>query len=178
MKKTAIFFIICNLIGWGVLTWTDYLQESKSADYQLFSVAVTPFVMVGAYIVYIVLNKKIHDSWKQKVLEKLIWLGMGTAFVFVVNWLVSIDIWVVKQELTGWDHMLNGIEYGVFGLFFCYGCLIVFIILDMGVSLCKYLRQKRYGNSNNNGGQQISHADFFAPHQIYTNAENKDIANQ
>lgn len=133
MKRSFIFYIICNLIAWAVFSLTDYVAETTTNDFEGPIMLILIVVMCITYIIYMFITDKIHASFKWKFMDKLIWFGVGIAFTILISCLVDYNIWIVYQGRT----LLNGLEYPFFGMCFVMICLIFFLLFDIGVLLYK-----------------------------------------
>ena len=142
-KQTAIIYFIWNLIGWSLITWTDWIEETKSRD--LFEPCLFG-LPIGLFILYIIFQMYfggIKETFMQKIKYKLLWLDIGSIFGFVINCLVSKNIWIVTQDLSGWEHMLNGIEYALFWFFYVGANGVAWFLFDLIVLIYNKVKNSR-----------------------------------
>ena len=142
-KLIVTIYVIWNLIGWSLMTWTDWLEETQSRD--LFEPCVFG-LPIGLFILYIIFQScfgGIKESFGQKIKYKLLWLGIGSIFGFIINILVFNNIWIVTQDLVGLEHMLNGLEYAVFGMFYVGANGVAWFLFDLIVLIYSKIKNSR-----------------------------------
>lgn len=165
MKKTGIFFLLCQFTGWFFFTIYDFIDEMGrgGGQYALEELVfvfnlILPFVIIWAYILF--MNKAKYRAavtpegepvwrpldekgWKYKALSKLLWLGIGVLFLLVFYFLSEKDLWIVPQATGGWENFLNGIEYYVFGILSPLVCLAGFLLYDIGRGVFRWYRKRK-----------------------------------
>lgn len=133
IKKTTYMYLICNLVGWSVITCLDWIEEQYNQDYTMLVTFALSIIMGVLYIIYQINTGDIKESFLQKLKYKFIWLGIGAVFGGLIGTLACSNMWIVPQAQGGWEHFLNGIEYWVFGLFFVGAVAVVWFVFDMAV---------------------------------------------
>ena len=143
MKRTAEIYLICNLVGWTLMTFADWIEETYNQhlpeDICILGLSIVLFL---SYIIYQIFLGEIRETFGKKVVYKLMWLGIGTLFSIVIGYLALNNTWIVPQDQIGWEHFLNGIEYVVFGMLFVWANAIVWFLFDLFVLIYRKIISK------------------------------------
>ena len=128
-----IFSFVANLIGWTILTFSDYLDETTTSGVYMMRVIWGVPALVGvAYIIRNLMRRKEGaDSIRGCLKDAGKWLLVSGVIGVVVNVFVVNEWWFVKQATGGWENFLNGIEYFLFALFLTGGVLGVIILWNI-----------------------------------------------
>lgn len=110
------------------MTFADYFQETQGTDILFgFSIfGLNTFVTI-LYIFFMRRIRQVDFSVGKKVLDKLIWVGIGLAFSIPICSLVNVNNWMIEQSVEDF----NGLEYFSFAGFFEIGSLLGFIAFDI-----------------------------------------------
>ena len=144
MKVQVKFFAVFYAVGWVFFTLADLIHEKRYFDFSGDDEVVVIFILAvlaaAAYIFFMSRRIRAYDEngeecrisffylvpgIKKKILLKLIWTGFGIVSTIFMCFL--LDTGVIWQN----NEILNGIEYGFFGLVFTFGPLAVFILYDI-----------------------------------------------
>lgn len=117
MKKKILICLIAQIICWGMMTLSDYMEETYNDSYNLVVVFAVPLVCVALYIIC---RRWIYDDQLVRLKDVAIicvtWLICGLILGFLIGALVTNEMWIVPQATGGWEHLLNGIEYMMFAM--------------------------------------------------------------
>lgn len=116
LKKTVLCLVV-HIISWGLLTFCDWMEETRGEDLFGYVALITPLVLT---VLYFCLRKKLYGASEISMRHVLqlcgIWLVISCAFgVLLTMLVVRWNRWIVHQAHEGWDNFLNGIEYPLFG---------------------------------------------------------------
>lgn len=141
MKKTAVFSLVTTIVFWLVVSFVDFLYEKTTTGISDIEMVIyiifTYFLWIPAIVMYIRFMKKSGQRdkrMKDKLIDKLIWIGINIALCIPIFNMVNYNNWIVKQ-VSG---ALDGVEYMVTGVMFGVCSLIGFVIYDIVV----YLKNK------------------------------------
>lgn len=141
MKKTAVFSLVTTIVFWLVVSFVDFLYEKTTTGISDIEMVIyiifTYFLWIPAIVMYIRFMKKSGQRdkrMKEKLIDKLIWIGINIALYIPIFNMVNYNNWIVKQ-VSG---ALDGVEYMVTGVMFGVCSLIGFVIYDIVV----YLKNK------------------------------------
>lgn len=128
-----IFSFVTNLIGWAILTFSDYLDEATSGGgYTMSVIWGVPVLVAIAYIIRnLVQRNEGADTIKECLKNAGKWLLVSGVFSVIINVAVADEWWFIKQATGGWENFLNGIEYLLFALFLTGGVLGVIILWNI-----------------------------------------------
>ncbi len=128
-----IFSFVANLIGWAILTFLDYMDETTVYGvYMLRVIWGVPALVGVAYIIRNLMQRKDGaDSIKECMKNAGKWLLISGVFGVVINVAVANESWVIKQATDGWENFLNGIEYALFALFMTVGVFAMIIFWNI-----------------------------------------------
>lgn len=124
------YVIILNLIGWGLFSFVDALEElfrQQLADIASAAGVVIPIIMAVIFIIGLIKGLGKDVSGKQKVLNIVYWMGCALVSTIVLTFLV-VNGFYIPQRNNGWEDFLNGLEYPLMGMCWGIGCPIIFII--------------------------------------------------
>lgn len=141
MSKSVRLYILMNIVAWIIFSLVDYIEETTANDFFLPAIIILSIIVCIIYCVFEIKTENFRLSFKHKAILKLIWIGITGVFAVPIFFLVCSDMWIIKQARGGWEHFLNGIEYGVMGFFLVVFCSLFFFIFDVGVWF--YLRRQK-----------------------------------
>ena len=128
MRKSAIFYAACQLFGWILMILSDLCEETGNGNFLMFlSYFILPLLVVILYAFFLKNAGLLDFNWKQKVLDKLVWIIAGLLFAVPICYCVNYRHWFIEQN-TGF---FDGLEYFVFAFLYNIGCLLWFIIFDI-----------------------------------------------
>ena len=141
MKKTAVFSLVTTIVFWLIVSFVDFLYEKTTTDINDIEMVIyiifTYFLWIPAIVMYIRFMKKSGQRdkrMKDKLIDKLIWIGINIALYIPIFNMINYNNWIVKQ-VSG---ALDGVEYMVTGVMFGVCSVIGFGIYDIVV----YLKNK------------------------------------
>lgn len=139
MKPNLLFITLLNVLGWGFITYSDFLEETKSNDL-FFPIAV--FVMpVMLFCIYMFVEKRWLRTYASKLKNHITfvvaWIIENILIYRVWDYLFLKNKWIVEQDFNGWDNMLNGIEYVMYFLFSIGVCSGLLLLGDLVVFIWK-----------------------------------------
>ncbi len=128
-----IFSFVANLIGWTILTFSDYLDETTTNGVYMMNVIWgVPALVCVAYIIWDLMQRKEGaDTIKECLKRAGKWLLVSGVIGVVINIAVADEWWLVKQATGGWENFLNGIEYALFALFLTGGVFLIIILWNI-----------------------------------------------
>ena len=136
-KKIIILVLFVQTLSWIFITLSDILEEKKHNDIHDFVIIILPIIIV---LLYYFFRRKIYGEntkllWKTIIFFSLVWI-LGTAiFAFPICYLVNYNNWIVHQATGGFEYMLNGLEYFVFGISLCIIPLLSFILGELVIMI-------------------------------------------
>jgi len=121
MKKFLKVFMnvsLFQIISWVLLILWDYFDEKSFGGGNIQNM-VTILILIFPVIItigYLFFENKISN--KMEISKKRLctyaigtWI-LETILIIIVVWtLLENDKWIIYQENTGWENLLNGIEY-------------------------------------------------------------------
>lgn len=141
MNQSIRLYIIMNLAAWALFSLVDYIEETTNDDFEVVALIFLPVIVCVTYCIFELKTERLTRPFKEKAIDKLIWIGISSAFAVLVCYLLSNNIWIVKQAQGGWEHFLNGAEYVFLACCLIAICGAFFFIFDIGVWI--YLRRKK-----------------------------------
>lgn len=141
IRKNVITILLVQLVAWAGITMVDFVEEITSKDFEVIAILGIP---IAAAVVYAFVRKR---NWEPDLkygkwiaLTLLGWLGMTAGITTVVMMLVNRNNWIVPQARGGWEHFLNGIEYGLFGIMLAVIPIVLILageLLAWSIAKCK-----------------------------------------
>ncbi|MDO4719370.1 MAG: hypothetical protein Q4A78_01790 [Peptostreptococcaceae bacterium] len=126
MHKIALWkMALIHALAWTLFSIGDYMEEQGMDLDERITTFGLPIAVFCGYIFYdLVFGEKKDFLWREafSFIGKFFVSGIG--FFLIINELVSAESWIVKQG----SFFLNGIEYGIFGIFLMGGCTLAFLI--------------------------------------------------
>lgn len=141
MNQSIRLYIIMNLAAWALFSLVDYIEETTNNDFEFLALIFLLVIVCVTYCIFELKTERFTRPFKEKVIDKLIWIGISAAFSVLICYLMSNNIWIVKQAQGGWEHFLNGIEYVFMAFSLVVICSLFFFVFDFGVWI--YLRRKK-----------------------------------
>lgn len=108
-----LFVIFANAVGWGMLTYFDYLQEAgalyRAESYMRLWCYAAPILM---FLVYFIMSKNYRAAhpFGRAALFMTIWVGAGVSVGEAIIYFVKNNEWVIYQKVRAF----RGAEYGNF----------------------------------------------------------------
>lgn len=125
-----LFVILANAVGWGVLTYFDYLQEVeevyRSESYMRVWCYAAPLLLFAVYFL-MSKNYKAAHPFRRASLFMVMWIGIGFAVGEAIISCVRKNAWVIHQEIK----ILQGVEYRDFMPRFVAVFAVVFIVVSI-----------------------------------------------
>lgn len=144
MKKKILLCLIAQLICWGIMTMSDYMEETYNDSFNLIVVFVVP-LMCG--VLYIIFRRWIYDNQMVRLKDVVIicetWLICGLILGFLIGALVNNQMWIVSQATGGWEHLLNGIEYMMFAVTLAGIPFVAVVLIESFIGIVKLLRSRK-----------------------------------
>lgn len=146
--------VLINLIGWGFFILFEFLEgkiHSNRGNGLLYGIFGIPILICILFCAMEWWKKSVHVNTTEEmnserrvtgksIIRNLItWFGTSFTFSFLINLLVMTDHWIILQNRSIFD----GIEYGVFGIVWTVGCLVIFGFVYMIEWLVQRQRVKR-----------------------------------
>ncbi|MCR5203373.1 MAG: hypothetical protein K6D02_09880 [Lachnospiraceae bacterium] len=132
VMMAAVYAFILNVVSWFIFTLFDaYIESTGTGQHTEMYFGLVQILII--MIIYTVARAK--GLWRNehfgiKLLQKLIWIGACAGFSMIAFYMIGSDTMIVKQNGGGFEHFLNGIEYGIFAIFFPVINVIWFLIID------------------------------------------------
>ena len=143
MKKKILICLIAQIICWGMMTLSDYMEETYNDSYNVAVVFAVPLICV---ILYIILRKWIYDNQIVRLKDVAIicaaWMICGLILGFLIGVLVTNEMWIVPQATGGWEHFLNGIEYMMFAITLAGIPFVAVVLIESVVGIVKVVRKR------------------------------------
>lgn len=121
MKKFLKVFMnvsLFQIISWVLLILWDYFDEKSFGGGNIQNMVAILILIFPVIITigYLIFENKISN--KMEISKKRLctyaigtWI-LETILIIIVVWtLLENDKWIIYQENTGWENLLNGIEY-------------------------------------------------------------------
>lgn len=144
MKKKILLCLIAQLICWGIMTMSDYMEETYNDSFNLIVVFAVPLMCV---VLYIIFRRLIYDNQMVRLKDVVIicetWLICGLILGFLIGALVNNQMWIVSQATGGWEHLLNGIEYMMFAVTLAGIPFVAVVLIESFIGIVKLLRKTR-----------------------------------
>ena len=143
MKYRYIF--LANLIGWAGISLLDMASE-KGHDGLPMNVYIfaAGFIVAAIYILIDLIRvKECPASFRRILILTGEWIGTGLALGVPITVLVGNNKWIIPQAQGGWEHFLNGIEYGLFGIFFIAEPVLIFWAYNGIMALSRHIKNKK-----------------------------------
>lgn len=160
MKKKILLCLIAQLICWGIMTMSDYMEETYNDSFNLIVVFAVPMMCV---VLYIIFRRLIYDNQMVRLKDVVIicetWLICGLILGFLIGalvnnqmWIVSQkgrirgnmkrlsvnnQMWIVSQATGGWEHLLNGIEYMMFAVTLAGIPFVAVVLIESVIGIVK-----------------------------------------
>lgn len=141
MKQSIRLYIIMNLAAWALFSLVDYIEETTNNDFEVVALIFLLVIVCVTYCIFEFKTERLRRPFKEKAIDKLIWIGISSAFAVLICYLLLNNIWIVKQAQGGWEHFLNGVEYVFLAFSLIAICGPFFFIFDIGVWI--YQRRKK-----------------------------------
>ncbi len=145
MKKKILICLIAQIICWGIMTLSDYIEEVNNYSNNLFVVFAVPLTCV---VLYIIFRRWLYDNQTVRLKDVAIicaaWLIFGVIFGFGISALVNNEMWIVPQATGDWGHLLNGIEYMMFAITLAGIPFVAMVLIESVIGIVK-LAGKRNG---------------------------------
>lgn len=138
-----IFIILSNIVGWAVFTYADYLEETYEKNcITTVLIALIAFTTLVYFAIDLLAHRKQPVGLRRTALFLLQFTFTDIACTAIYHVMFANDLWLVEQETHGWDHLLNGLEYDIFAVFFpvCFSILVL---------LWQIIRTLRYAKAHN-----------------------------
>lgn len=143
MKKKILLCLIAQLICWGIMTMSDYMEETYNDSFNLIVVFAVPLMCV---VLYIIFRRWIYDNQMVRLKDVVIicetWLICGLILGFLIGALVTNQMWIVSQATGGWEHLLNGIEYMMFAMTLAGIPFVTVVLIESVIGIVKLLRSR------------------------------------
>lgn len=143
MKKKILICLIAQIICWGMMTLSDYMEETYNDSYNVAVVFAVPLICV---ILYIIFRKWIYDNQIVRLKGVAIicaaWMICGLIMGFLISVLVTNEMWIVPQATGGWEHLLNGIEYMMFAITLAGIPFVAVVLIESVVGIVKVVRKR------------------------------------
>lgn len=143
MKKKILICLIAQIICWGMMTLSDYMEETYNDSYNVVVVFAVPLICA---ILYIIFRKWIYDNQIVRLKDVAIicaaWMICGLILGFLVGALVTNEMWIVQQATGGWEHLLNGIEYMMFAITLAGIPFVAVVLIESVVGIVKAVRKR------------------------------------
>ena len=144
MKKKILLCLIAQLICWGIMTMSDYMEETYNDSFNLIVVFAVPLMCV---VLYIIFRRWIYDNQMVRLKDVAIicetWLICGLILGFLIGALVNNQMWIVSQATGGWEYLLNGIEYMMFAVTLAGIPFVAVVLIESVIGIVKLLRKTR-----------------------------------
>lgn len=145
-----LFVIFANAVGWGMLTYFDYLQEAeelyRAESYMKLWCYAAPILMFAVYFI-MSKNYRAGHPFRRATMFMVSWVGVGTAVGEAVIYFVKKNEWVVYQNARA----LRGAEYGNFLPCFVGIFAAVFIVISSVRMTHRHFRNAQKDNSELSG---------------------------
>ena len=145
MKKKILICLIAQIICWGIMTLSDYIEEVNNYSNNLFVVFAVPLTCV---VLYIIFRRWLYDNQMVRLKDVAIicaaWLIFGVIFGLGISALVNNEMWIVSQATGDWGHLLNGIEYMMFAITLAGIPFVAMVLIESVIGIVK-LAGKRKG---------------------------------
>lgn len=143
MKKKILICLVVQFICWGMMTLSDYMEETYNDSYNLVVVFAVPLICV---ILYIIFRKWIYDNQIVRLKDVAIicvaWLIFGLIFGLGISVLVNNEMWIVPQTTGDWGHLLNGIEYMMFAITLAGIPFVAVVLIESVIGIVKVVSKK------------------------------------
>ena len=143
MKKKILICLVVQFICWGMMTLSDYMEETYNDSYNLVVVFAVPLICV---ILYIIFRKWIYDNQIVRLKDVAIicaaWMISGLILGFLIGALVINEMWIVSQATGGWEHLLNGIEYMMFAITLAGIPFVAVVLIESVIGIVKVVSKK------------------------------------
>lgn len=143
IRKNVITILLVQLIAWTSITMVDFVEETTSKDFEAIAILGIPIAAAAVYAFVRKGNQEPDLKYgKWIALTLLGWLGMTAGITTVVMLLVNRNNWIVPQDREGWEHFLNGMEYGLFGIMLAVIPIVLILTGELlAWSIAKYKRK-------------------------------------
>lgn len=143
IRKNVITILLVQLIAWTGITMVDFVEETTSKDFEAIAILGIPIAAAAVYAFVRKGNQEPDLKYgKWIALTLLGWLGMTAGITTVVMLLVNRNNWIVPQDREGWEHFLNGMEYGLFGIMLAAIPIVLILTGELlAWSIAKYKRK-------------------------------------
>ncbi len=126
------FILISNIISWFLFSVLDFIEETMDKDCFFQAFFIIP-ILTG--VSYLLLEKQLKakqtNALKYYLTTFVKWVVIGIAFFIPISSAISENVWFIKQASGGWEHILNGAEYLVFGVFFMIIVPLIVIVWNL-----------------------------------------------
>lgn len=137
-----LFVILANAVGWGVLTYFDYLQEVedvyRSESYMKVWSYASPLLLFAVYFL-MSKNYRAAHPFKRAAFFMVLWTGFGIGAGEAVISCVRSNKWIVHQEIK----VLQGVEYEYFMPRFIAVFAAVFIVISAVRMTRRHMEESR-----------------------------------
>ena len=134
MKKKILICLVVQFICWGMMTLSDYMEETYNDSYNLVVVFAVPLICV---ILYIIFRKWIYDNQIVRLKDVAIICAAWMIGALVIN-----EMWIVPQATGGWEHLLNGIEYMMFAITLAGIPFVAVVLIESVIGIVKVVSKK------------------------------------
>ena len=147
MKRPALYCVVLHIIEWAVFIFCDFMDESHGGGDSAIAAA---FLMPGVSAVVLCLLVHVlspesgyRKKWQYTLALAAVWFIVTGLSLIAELILMDRGCMPVKQNQSGWENFLNGIEYVFFpiwNLIIGCGVLLLSILVRAGFRKIKAYR--------------------------------------